>query len=168
MAYIRPPNTILAGRALSQNPPATPLDPAGVLQVNIDANIASKTELGVVQIGDNIDITPEGVISVTFPEPPGPCCACKAILVDKDYYVEDDDYYVGVKSNGPTKVYLPKNPDDCIQVIVKVDMGPPIGNRKVTVVAQGSNKIDGSSTVDLTVPYETLCLISQGGNWHKI
>jgi len=165
MAYIRPPNTVIAGRALSQNPPPTPLDPAGVLQVNIDANIASKTELGVVQIGDNIDITPDGVISVTFPNA---CQKCSAIVVDEDYFVQESDYYIGIKAVGPVKIYLPENPDDCFHLIIKVDMGPPIGNKKITIIAQGASTIDGAPTYVLTVPYECVNLISQGNNWHVI
>lgn len=165
MAYIRPPNTVIAGRALSQNPPPTPLDPAGVLQVNIDANIASKTELGVVQIGDNIDITPDGVISVTFPNA---CQKCSAIVVDSDYFAQESDYYVGVKAEGPVKIYLPEDPHDCFQLVVKADMGPPLGNKKVTIIAQGSNTIDDEPSVVLTVPYESVTVLSQGGNWHKI
>lgn len=74
MAYNRPPTTIKAGRALRQDPPPTPLDPAGVLDVTLDADIASKTQLGVVQIGSGIDVTPEGIISVADPVlgPTGP------------------------------------------------------------------------------------------------
>ena len=74
MTYIRPPNTVLAGQALKQNPPPSPLAPAGVLPVTLDAEIATTSSLGVVQIGNNISVTPEGVISVAdpIPGPPGP------------------------------------------------------------------------------------------------
>lgn len=71
MAYNRPPTTVKAGRALAQNPPPTPLDPAGVIELTIDADIATTTSLGVVQIGAGIDVTPEGVISVSV-ESQGP------------------------------------------------------------------------------------------------
>lgn len=165
MAYIRPPNTIIARKGLKQEPAPTPLDPAGVLPINLDASISTKTDLGVVQIGDNIDVTPDGVISVTFPVIPG---ACKVVSVSEDYYVQQDDYYIGVTSSGPVTIFLPENPEDCIQLVIKADMGPPLGNKKVTIMAQGTNTIDDNSSVVLGVPYESLSVISQGGNWHKI
>lgn len=165
MAYLRPPNTILAGNGLKQNPPAVPLDPSGLLPVNLDADIASKTNLGVVRVGDGIDVTPDGTISVTFPSPEHPC---RAILVSTDYAAQPTDYYIGVNSTGPTKIFLPENPEDCIQLVIKADMGPPLGTRKVTIIPQGISTIDGDTTHVLTIPYESINLISQGGNWHVI
>ena len=167
MAYSRNPNSVIAGNAIKQNPLPSTTSPAGVLPVVLDAVIASKTELGVAQIGDNIDVTPEGIISVTFPD----CeceSKCKAISVDKDYTVKSDDFYIGVTSSKPVKILLPKDPKDCLHVVIKADMSPPLGNRKVTILAQGSNTIDDATLVVLTVPYESVTLISQGGNWHKI
>jgi len=68
MAYIRPPNTVLAGKGLKQNPAPVPLSPAGVLPVTLDADFATTTGPGVVQIGANIMVDDNGVISV---DPPG-------------------------------------------------------------------------------------------------
>lgn len=165
MAYLRPPNTVLAGKALKQNPSPTPLDPAGVLPVVLDAEIASKTNLGVVQIGDNINVTPEGVISVVTSQIK---CCCVVKVVTSNYYVQDSDYYIGVKSSGPTIIYLQDNPKDCLEIVIKADMPPPIGNKKVIIQSQGAATIDGGTSVILSVSYASIRLISQGGTWHKI
>ncbi len=64
MSYNRPPNSVIAGRALTQTPESDILNPAGVLPVILDANVATTSSLGVVQIGANITVSPSGVISV--------------------------------------------------------------------------------------------------------
>ena len=166
MAYSRNPNSILAGNALKQNPDSITTNPSGAVPVSLSVEISSKSQLGAVIVGDNIDVTAEGVISVNIPE--APCSKCKVISVDSDYSATSDDFYIGVTSNNPVDILLPKDPKDCVHLVIKADMGPPLGNRKVTISAQGTNTIDDSSSVVLTVPYESITLISQGGNWHKI
>jgi hypothetical protein len=63
MAYTRTPNTVIAGQGLKQNPAPVPLAPAGALPVVLDADVATTTNLGVVQIGAGLAITPEGILS---------------------------------------------------------------------------------------------------------
>ena len=51
MAYSRPPQIIRAnGGALKQTPPPTEIIPAGIIPVELEAEIATKNNLGVVQI----------------------------------------------------------------------------------------------------------------------
>ena len=238
MAYIRPPNTVLAGKALKQNPPPSPTDPAGALSMTLDVTIASKTDLGVVIIGDNIDVTPEGVISVAAPGdgptgptgptgadstiagPTGPTGAdstiagptgptgrsgedgdrgstgpagssgptgptgrsgedgdrgatgptgsgppCNTRTVSADYKISASDYYIGVAATGPVILVLPSSPLDCVELVVKAQMGAPLGTRKVTVVPQAPSTIDGEGSYVMSTPYESVTLISNGGNW---
>ena len=99
----------------------------------------------------------------------GTCsCQCQAILVSQDYLAQVDDYYIGVNSLGPTTITLPNNPPDCTEIIIKAEMGPPLGNRKVTVAAPLGSTIDGSSTYVIVVPYQSVNLLSRGGLWHII
>jgi len=65
MSYTRPPNAVVAGVALIQNPPASSLTPPGAVPVTLDAAIATTTSLGVVQVGAGLAITPAGVLSAT-------------------------------------------------------------------------------------------------------
>lgn len=104
------------------------------------------------------------------PGPPGECtCECKAILVSKDYAAKSDDYYIGVNSTGPTVITLPCNPSDCDQIIVKAEMGPPLGNRKITILPcqeiEPVPQIDGDDEYVIEVPYQSVHLLFRGGNW---
>ena len=69
MTYIRPHNSIIAGFGLKQLlPPGSPhFSPHN--PVRFDANVASAVTPGVVQVGDNLDITPDGVLSAPDPIP---------------------------------------------------------------------------------------------------
>jgi hypothetical protein len=98
--------------------------------------------------------------------PPGECtCPCKTILVSQDYIAQMDDYYIGVDSDGPTTITLPRDCRDCQEIIVKAQMGPPLGNRKITVTTSDGSFIDNQSDYIIEVPYQSIHLICQGGNW---
>ena len=103
------------------------------------------------------------------PGPPGECtCQCKAILVSQDYSAVGDDYYIGVNSTGSTNISLPCDPTDCQQIIVKAEMGPPLGNRKITIVPCTTSTdtfINGQEQYVIEVPYQSVHLIYRGGNW---
>jgi hypothetical protein len=163
MAYNRPPQVVLAGVALKQNPPPTIVQPAGIVPVILDADIATKTSLGVVQVGNGIDVTPEGVISVS-----SPALGCNTILIGEDYAAETDDCYIGVNSIGPVTVSLPVDISDGHQIVIKAEMGPPIGNRKVTLTTLDGSLIDDSPSFVLSVPYESVHVIRRGFAWHII
>lgn len=101
--------------------------------------------------------------------PPGNCsCECKAILVSQDYIAQMDDYYIGVNSDRPTTITLPANCTTCDEIIVKAEMGPPLGNRKVTVATSDGSTIDGNTTYVMEVPWQTINLICRDGNWYII
>jgi hypothetical protein len=101
--------------------------------------------------------------------PPGECtCQCQAILVSEDYSADRDDYYIGVNSAGPTVIQLPCNSRDCDEIVVKAEMGPPLGNRKITIIpCQDSTSctIDGEDSYVIEVPYQAVNLIYRGGHW---
>jgi hypothetical protein len=109
------------------------------------------------------------------PGPPGPqgepgvcTCRCKSILVSEDYTATCDDYYIGVNSNEPVTISLPENCTDCCEIIVKAEMGPPLGNRKVTVTTTDGSYIDGIDKYVMEVPYQSVNIICRGGDWHII
>ena len=100
------------------------------------------------------------------PGPPGECtCECKAILVSQDYTATLDDCYIGVNSTGPVTIFLPATPQTNQQITVKAEMGPPLGNRKITVTTTDGSLIDGDPSYVMTIPYESVTLIYRGGNW---
>jgi hypothetical protein len=103
------------------------------------------------------------------PGPPGHCdFAFKCVVVDKDYDVQPDDYYIGVDSDDPVTLTLPCDLDQCMMIIVKAEMGPPMGNRKVTIETSGACLIDGEETVVLQSPYEFVSMMYRGNNWHIV
>jgi hypothetical protein len=100
---------------------------------------------------------------------PGVCtCKCKSILVSEDYTATCDDYYIGVNSNEPVTITLPESCTDCCEIIVKAEMGPPLGNRKVTVTTTDGSYIDGIDKYIIEVPYQSVNIICRGGDWYII
>jgi hypothetical protein len=101
--------------------------------------------------------------------PPGECsCQFKRILVSEDYNAEVDDYYIGVNSSGPVTITLPADAANTNEIIVKSEMEPPLGNRKITVVGDDGTTIDGYSEYVIQVAYEKVRLIYRGDGWWKI
>jgi hypothetical protein len=106
------------------------------------------------------------------PGPPGPAgicsCKCSSILVSSDYTATCDDYYIGVNSENPVTISLPENCTDCCEIIVKAEMGPPLGNRKVTVTTTDGSYIDGKDKYVIEVPYQSVNVFCRGGDWYII
>lgn len=103
------------------------------------------------------------------PGPPGTCtCQCKTVLVNQDYSIAMDDCYVGVNSDSATTLILPPDCEDGHVVIVKAEMGPPLGNRKVTIITSDGSTIDGKDDLVLVVPYDVVRLICNNGDWWQI
>lgn len=183
MAYLRPPTTIKAGRALQQNPPPTPLDPAGILQVSLDAEIATTDSLGVVQVGSGLSITPEGILSAddAGPGPTGPTGpqgavgptgpagsggSCQMIVIEGDYVVTDLDYYIGVIANKDLTITLPSlEGEDCRLLVIKKQQGV----KKIFVRPAPGDALEGSTgDYVLQQPLEGIAIIGRAYDWWVI
>jgi hypothetical protein len=114
MAYNRQPQSVLAGTALKQNPPPNILQPAGIIPVTLDADIATTTSLGVVQVGSGLSITPLGVLNATGSGSSNINVKLTAI----NYTALATDYYIGAIKKDITitlplgivgKIYIIKN-----------------------------------------------------------
>lgn len=104
MAYSRPP--VQPGRALKRTPAIPSETTAGILDFKFDAEIATTTSLGVVQVGSGLAITPAGVLSATGGE--DDCCkTVKVKLTNFNYVITKDDCYIGATNNNIT-LTLPK------------------------------------------------------------
>jgi hypothetical protein len=126
MAYNRQPNVVFAGTALKQNPPASTVTPPGIVPVTLDANIATTTSLGVVQVGAGLAITPAGVLSATGGSPCAPILTVKNTSVS--YTAVANDCYIGATHKDITitlplgivgKVYIVKNQAGSGNITVK-------------------------------------------------
>lgn len=104
--------------------------------------------------------------------PPGPKgdpgqCSCNRIVVSDDYTAQNDDYYIGVNSDHPVTITLPADCDGTCEIIVKAEMGPPIGNRKITICS--NSLIDGlDQNYVIEVPYQCAHFICRGNSWWVI
>ncbi len=124
MAYSRQPNVTIAGRGLTQNPAPVPPAPAGIIQVGYDANIATDTSLGIVQVGSGLSITPAGILSATG----GGSSLLNVKLTSVNYTATASDYYIGATNKNITitlpagvvgKVYIVKNQGTSGNITVK-------------------------------------------------
>ena len=89
-------------------------------------------------------------------------------MVTEDYVADDNDCYIGVNSTGPTTITLPANCGDSHQIIVKAEMNPPMGNRKITVVGPNGETIDGKTEYVMEVSWSSVHLFCRDGNWYII
>jgi hypothetical protein len=89
-------------------------------------------------------------------------------LVSEDYTVEVDDYYIGVNSTGPVHITLPTDCSNTCEIIVKAEMNPPLGNRKITIKTSDDSLIDGYSVYTIQTSHDSVRLICNGGNWWTI
>jgi len=85
------------------------------------------------------------------------------VVVSEDYTAKLTDYYIGVNNEKPVTITLPDDAPKGTEYIVKLQIGAPVGNRKVTVKS-GTN-IDSVTTIILTNPYEALQVLFQS-SWH--
>ena len=121
------------------------------------------------QAGPQGDRGPQGDPGPVGPQgEPGTPASTRCNIVDADYLVTADDMYVGVNSRRPVRVSLPVSPVDGAYYVIKLEMGSPIGNRKVTVATEDGSTIDNRPSIVLQNPYEYIHVIYRGNNWHVI
>ena len=98
--------------------------------------------------------------------PSGECyCDCNVVLVDDDYTVMSDDYYVGVNSHHSVTITLPDDFEFPTEIIIKSEMGPPLGNRKIVIVVANGGTIENAGSYVITIPYGVVRLLWQGDEW---
>lgn len=102
------------------------------------------------------------------PGPVGPASNTNTTLIHSEYQATIDDFYIGVDSDGPSTVFLPIDANDGCQIVIKAEMKPPLGNRKITITTNDECKIDGSNSYVIQVSYESVWVIKRGNNWHII
>lgn len=90
------------------------------------------------------------------------------ILVDTNYTATINDHYIGVDAKKATTITLPTNASDGHLIIVKAEMKPPLGSRKITIEASDGSSIDGYSNHIIHVSNECVHLVYRGNGWHVI
>jgi hypothetical protein len=92
----------------------------------------------------------------------------KTRTIESTYHATDNEFYIGVVSEKPVTVYLPEDPTDGKLIIVKAEMNPPLGNRKITIATMDGSKIDGYSESIITVSHGCSRFIFNNNGWHVI
>jgi hypothetical protein len=123
--------------------------------VVLDADIATTTELGVVQIGSGLSITPQGVLSATSSSS---LFAVK--IVTANYTAIANDYYIGAIKKDIT-ITLPTGVTGKVYVVKNEENG------EITVTGTGGQKIDGAVSEKLSTN-KSLMVIFNGTEWQSI
>jgi len=110
----------------------------------------------------------QGAQGIQGPAGPTVGGSCDKILVSSDYTASCNNFYIGVNSDGPVTITLPECEEGCCEIVIKAEMGPPLGNRKITVVPSGNTTIDDGDKYVMEVPYEVLRIICNNGKWYTI
>jgi hypothetical protein len=152
MAYNRQPQTVLAGVALKQNPLPSIVQPAGIVPVTLDANIATTTSLGVVKIGSGLSIAVDGTLSSTSTG------LENVKLTSVSYTATANDYFIGATKKDIT-ITLP------LGVIGKTYAIKNQVTGNITVNTTATQKIDGSLTHNLEVN-KSIIVIFDGTQWN--
>lgn len=92
----------------------------------------------------------------------------KTTTITSSYYATNDDFYIGVSSEKPVTVHLPATATDGKIIIVKAEMRPPLGSRKVNIVTIDGSKIDGYSEASINVSHGYITLIRNNNEWYII
>ena len=88
-------------------------------------------------------------------------------LIKQDYTATLNDFYIGVDTETSATITLPECADGK-QYVIKAEMKPPIGKRKVRIVSEDGSKFDGYSDHTLHVSHDALWVIRRGEQWHII
>ncbi len=154
MTYLRLPNSKLPGRALSQTPAAN--GDAGILPLTLDADIATTTGLGVVQVGSGLSITPSGILSATG----GSSSFINVTLTNVDYTATASDYYIGATKK-EIDITLPLGITGKVYVIKNQATG------NIKVKCSGGQTLDTSSSKTLGSE-SSIIVVFDGSRWNVI
>jgi hypothetical protein len=123
--------------------------------VVLDAEIATVGQLGVVQVGSGLSITPQGVLSATTSSN---LFAVK--IVTANYTALADDYYIGAIKKDIT-ITLPTGVTGKVYVVKNEENG------EITITGTAGQKIDGSISEKLSTN-KSLMVIFNGTEWQSI
>lgn len=144
MSYSRP--SVQPGRGLKRTPELPNSSAVGVFDYTIDADIASSTSLGVVQVGSGLSISAAGILSATG----GGSSLINVFLVGVDYTATLDNYYIGATKKGITitlplgvvgKVFIVKNQASDGSVKVQGSAGQKLDDSNFKTLGEDSSLI---------------------------
>jgi hypothetical protein len=96
------------------------------------------------------------------------CVKTSTVESTSTYIGADDDFYIGVASDKASTIYLPAAATNGKIIIVKAEMRPPIGTRKIQIATTDGSTIDGYDSTSIRISYGSLVLIRNNNNWFVI
>lgn len=156
MSYNRQPNVVIAGRALKQTPSATPVSPAGIVTLSLEADIATPSSLGVIQVGSGLSITSSGILSATG----GGSSLYNVYLTNINYTATANDQFIGCTAQNKT-ITLPLGVTGKLYIIKNQSEG------NVKVQGTSGEKIDDATSITLG-KQGSIQLVFDGTRWNSI
>ena len=157
MAYSRQPQVVIAnGGALKQTPAVSSQTPPGIVPVELEALIATTTNLGVVQVGSGLSITPTGILSATGSS----SSFINVTLTNVDYTATAADYYIGATKKD-IDITLPLGITGRVYVIKNQATG------NIKVKCSGGQTLDTSSSKTLGSE-SSIIVVFDGSRWNVI
>jgi hypothetical protein len=91
-----------------------------------------------------------------------------SIVISKNYTTTEEDYYIGVDSEKPVSITLLPDAKDGQEYVIKAEMKPPVGKRKITISTIDNSTIDGYSFYTICVSHDRVRLFRRDSNWYVI
>lgn len=144
--------------------------PAGVGVAN--AEVTDNPGDLLITLTDGTIINAGNVIGPQGPQgpqgPSGGSCSINTKTIYESYTAQLKDFYIGAELEDEATVYLPKDPPDGTEYVIKLQYGAPVGNRKLTIKPTGTSLINGTSSSTMTTPYQSINIISNDNNWWTV
>lgn len=118
--------------------------------------------------GDPGEQGPKGDPGEQGPKGDPGACRCIAKVLYESYQIVTGDFYIGLRNVEPIEVFLPENPVDCEQYIIKYELGVPVMHKEALIVATNGLLIEGVSSTKIKAPYKMLHLFYRGDQWYII
>ena len=154
MSYSRP--SVQPGRGLKRSPETPDSNAVGVFDFTLNADIATTTSLGLVQVGSGLAITSAGILSATGTS----SSFVNVSLVSVDYTATLDNYYIGATKNGIT-ITLP------VGLAGKVFIIKNQVNGSITVQGSNGELLDSSQFKNLGAD-ASIIAIFDGFRWNLV
>lgn len=110
----------------------------------------------------------QGIQGEPGPQGPPGTTILPTVAAGSSYHATNKDCYIGINSKESTTIYLPSTVENGKVLVIKLEMGAPIGNRKVTIMPPGTTTLNGENFLTLQNPYESVTIIYHLNNWFSI
>jgi hypothetical protein len=142
------------------------------------AQPTSKTDYGVVKVGDNINVSEDGIIrspsivagvgvtvitttdTITISSVGADLIAVTGTTVS--YTASINDEYIGVSTTSAVTITLPTGLDGRVYTI-KDEWGQ--GSGKITIQPQVGSQVDKKPNYIISIPNQSVSVVYRAGNW---